>query len=700
MFSVHCCEKNEGGLMDMYCLTGGAKRWSSVRKFSRVCTNNTLIDPDNGRATEELFSVERPGADAHRDILQSNASWSGPVYQLEKCQPINYDDFTGNLVGSFNILNSRDPLVYPVTDSHGSGWTIQATPSHTKMATMDLQRSDAVLTLEFAWPSGFGTLITSAIGRRGIAFRVRDADNYLRVGWKKTSTTTTLVLEQVVGGVASDLASTPGFPHDLVVKCVGESVSVWWNPARYTNGTPADIVITNSQFKNETKHGIFRYMAPPNADDTTNGQFLKITAQDYNSKYFLSVYDASGPSIIAQHEHPLISGSGSICSGSKGLYFPVAVTPRISPYDPNGLYSGGMPTVRFHPGGYSIGTFTIPQVIPPIEMNPSSILKIDGTQIDLWKGYHPTDQLLENNIYLSRQMEGFDVCPTLGMHSYPMGAGYKLRSRTGDDQPITYQHALVVGELDDSDMAAAPKLNETQSLYEWTTTFTGAYYAGSMNYPHNFTTYQSSPGARTTGQNACVFFEGTPDGSAFYTEFYSTNGIFKAFMGGGGTSAEYADYTTGTLTTSVRAVNGVGGAKIGMTRIFQSGTCAFSIFSTDGSLLYEVTNGVGTGTSIVCASDRFFYITGAGFPANFSTALGSPLINGVPAVSNIWMISHDGSIRYPCLAVPKGSSVYVQRNTNETNGGAPISGFLYGDCIKTSGEYAPPLENPDFSAPP
>lgn len=255
-FGACCCTPVEApGEMDLYQNTLVPTRSSSLIKFSRACSNTTAAFAQNGRQIESQWSAARPAPDQQRFISQSIASWDGSsVFQLEGCQPFFQD---ANIAGLATI-NNRNATTYPWYDPDGSGYTVLSTDPLNQLVSFSLLRNNCNITTAFRFPGFFGNVAL------GFVLRLVDANNYLRVRINFNFQPLVFVLERVVAGVATTLASTPlitsGFDNSYTatVTCNNSAISATINSVdQFNNPHSATVSATTTQFQTATKFGFW-----------------------------------------------------------------------------------------------------------------------------------------------------------------------------------------------------------------------------------------------------------------------------------------------------------------------------------------------------------------------------------------------------------------------------------------------------------
>jgi hypothetical protein len=723
-----CCEPvDQPGSMDLYCTTTVHLRQSTVRRFVRTCANNTLANADNGNALESVWAAERADVsdlayvDRHREILVSNASWDkSHVYQLERCHPVIYDELSDFLATDFSNLNTRDPVIYPIVDPSGQGWKVWSParvegPSTVHLATMNLQRSDFTANVEL------NTQLSNL--KQGIAFRVLDDKNYLRYSFRPSSGNVELSLEQVLDGVVAVLwTGFLGGGSILSVSAVGDQVSVTGAPSAFTIAA----------LKDETRVGLWNISA-----GTTSGNKVLNFAADSAApvKLFLSVCDTS-PAVVAQiHDDDSYAKTGFLASGPA---FALWV------YDKYQTVSSSVVSLAIPSGpAYNIGA-------PGTELWAFQKIGSGGdvTTFDQMQYQRTGESWQHDNTsplqYYTSQGLGYTAAPCLAKHAANKGAGYLARST---DTTFTFEynnggnnfyrrdqtihHAIVLGGVTFDDPAVVPSVQEELVVIEFDTTFTDhdvfnttplsdAQVRAHMSLCINAGDTIGG-GFAVSYKNAVAFFEATPSLSAWLVDFQGFHGgglggrsygDQRFFVGGADWKVDLTADRPTKYTVAVAdgedgksyvalmrpIVSSSGG--FGPPTITQAGR--FTIYGPGGGIVFETTTGITGLSAVRCASDRFFYLSGMDFTSAQATA--SPP-NG--AGSSSWMVSLDGTIRYPCMAVSRqvGATPAAYRARPE----AELDGFNIGghgghlfngadvDCIKSSAlPRSPKLENPTF----
>lgn len=620
---------------------------------------------------------------------------------METNQPLSVDDFTGigGIGDDFSLLTSRDPLIWPEIDSHGSGWTIHPN-------------------------------LTSSVVGFGIAFRVVDQSNYLRVGFIGNS----LTLQQVSGGIPTFIGSAVLGAQDFYVTCSGPTIQVFrvsGNTLLFTSTTPFN--------QSATKHGIWKSvsgsiklatMELDRADllqakitlQTLTGKFLIFSATASLKKYYFSVYSDPPGLITDLTNDDFNTINGNLCSGATGLWMMDGV--GGTPYFLGGQNPRFLIRV-FSPGTKVVGTAVIPSYPKTYVASGSTISATTRNHIKV--NMTPTEIDVDST-FSTRQLLGFDAAPTLGSHSYPYAGGYLTKSieittlpPLGVGLPSSLKgkvtHALIVGKTDlTSDTTAAPKISSTLELMTWETYQAHVSIDTTENEFYNFQSYSTrlENSAPNIGVPVCTFFEGLPDGSIWigqwgpgsHAEELSTpnlvdgisnrsfKGINKVFIGGGSSFADITSSFPGVMGNIIPA-KGAGGSVIGFCSPTSGTPAKFQIMNSQGQVIFSQTAGVNSSSRVLCASNNFFYV--------FNVVFTSTANNPTSAPSSLWAVSLDGSIRFPCYAVPKlaggGSGSYTDRVSAESNGiglgNHVASGTI--DCVKSQLAFAPLLENPDFS---
>lgn len=688
-----CCCGGVPGNMDLYWTSTVYGRKSSTRFFSRVCACNNKAAAESGRQVESLVGIERAAPNQHREILQCVAAWNGPVvYQAERCRPVFWDN-----PDIFNFSSLVGRVVE--TDPTGGGWTIHTSSSTFNLASFDVARPN------FLGIVGIG-MLDHNFSELGVVFRMVDSSNYLLLLMKPTS----LAIQKIVSGVSTTLSSvavpftlwSSSDHKDVSVSCSSAVISCYVSSGTQSNS----IGVTDSTFISATRAGLYSNQV----NSARKFQTLDFEAATFESKGFLSVYQPETPAIIAENQHQdyLLVGY-RLCGGpEKAVWF-----------SSERLHGGAVGSGPF--GGGSSPYQTAMNTIHEIFATGASTIYhtllssyVFGPVIQRGTGVNTLDFIVvENAEFLGTEhFLGYKAIPQTARHGYPLAAGWIIKNTevTTSIGTVTFvgpftayiqrwqtraHHAIIIGRVTFPGNGTKPYIQQTHELFTWTTDNSSMTTECPQNWP-------DPPTARaprdeeirqyhvyTLGFHGDVTrFECMPDMSAYYIEGWTLSSSPFNYV-----------YPSATYLSSPALTVEVATGLVGMFR--NAGT--FSIYNSSG-LAYNTT-AISSGR-LLCASDKFFYLhpvsflsesAARSFDSTGDIPTQSPTTTGVGYTSG-WLISHDGTIRFPMYGVSI-TGVYLDRASAEVTGltrgyGQPLSPNL--DCVKATIDRSPPLAHIDY----
>jgi len=757
LFNIgHCCMDMGPGRQDLYTQTvtgvppDYVSRRSSTRFFTRVCCTNTFKQPDNGWQVEDNFGYEREAPDQHREILQSRAGWGGNVVaQYEVCKPVLQDDIP---VFNFDQLTNPTGTHNPdqhIIDSSGLGWTVHSS-SNPGFASFDLQRDDQEINLSIT------NTVPATTGLIAVIFRMSGTTSYLRVAINPNAGANPVVkLQKVDGGTVTDIdsanAASPAtwLSAGYEVTIVADGIDV---EASVVNGTQSLLVDGTTDKTTGTRCGIYAEHANAGCVFGPTGTG-GMTFRDRHEKNFLSFYSAGGePGQTAQlDDAPLFSGGFDIqAMGTSELLWSNFTNFFALP--PEGV---GSPV----PQPLNLADFRVINSGGTIDAYTSAFTEPYTTYYDYaFFPAVPFGYVTERKRYDTKL--GMRPKGPVSRRGWPYAAGWRIsdveliqvpNDTDGIHGNAAWQwisratHEIVVGPLTlNGDGGASPYISVQEvakswiserylkadgiadtreqqtfsggSFHDWETPVEEAMRFVHYNYPTtiSITDFLSLP----DGQAYLVLIAANAQlvnnpGGPTIPFYQSPTGIPSVVKVGGGKADLDPDYNPFSYEV---ALGEDGEAALAMLELGGAGPSipTFRIFGNGGTESFSKTleeTPIGQpDPAIVFASDRFWYVISFHMTRDDAAAWATSAPEdwygtGSDVISTDWMISLDGSIRYPWTGIlteeagTGGESGMGGRRAMEGAHFAIGDFFCDFDCVKNSDttDQAPPKADVDFS---